>query len=133
MLKLVYITFTILLAMTSLANARIVTCDFDRWAGGKTEEASISWTGLKAELDHSKSTVRRVWSGGVENQWYSTEVRKTQDFTTYVFFRETEDVKGKKFRMRFSYRFYKRGRCEAHISLDDKQYMDMRASGRWDR
>lgn len=134
MSKLVTLSFTMFLVMCSAANARIVTCTFDNWKGAKTEDVSISWTGLKVELDHSRSKVRRVWSGGVEKKWYSTEVRKTENFSTYVYFKEAKDVKDKKHRIRFSIRFFTNGKCEAHVTEPRSSFIrPMVASGRWDR
>lgn len=123
--------FTVAISLSSVANAATVFCNFNHWSGGKTEEVTVSWVGTGAELNHSKSTLRRTWSGGRKGEWHQYEAKKTQDFTTYIDYRTTESDKGDEFRMRFSYRFFKNGRCEAHITLTG--FSPMLASGRWDR
>ena len=119
---------SILIAPTSLL-AKNIECKFRNWKGAQNEDAAISWIGNGFIVDEKKMRIKRIFTGKTNSEWYSAEKKKTERFTTYVFYK-IDKVKGSNVKTRYGYRIYESGKCNAVLSSEN--YTPIMADGRTD-
>ena len=125
--KIISISSIAFLCMTSLALAKSVTCDFTSWKGAKDEGATISWIGTGFSADEEKGTIVQIWPDG-KSEPIAVEVTPIAKFTTFSYRKSEVDINGKSFPIRYGYRLYKNGKCDA--SLTSQGYVNMHGYGR---
>lgn len=130
------LAFTILISLLAInpATAKVYNCTFETFTQlGMTQDrqSSIvaSYTGEKFHLNTEKKLIQRGWAKGWAKPDKILEVQKSANFTAYVWFRNSTDVRGKTLKRRYSYRIYKDGRASAHVSVQTGNYGTLKASG----
>ena len=118
------LTFSLL---ASVVFAKSVTCEFTSWKGATDEDATISWIGTGFIADEKKGTIIKVWPDGKSDP-IGVEVVPIDKFTSFNYTQREEDNEGSKFSVRYGYRIYKNGKCDA--SLTPQGYTAMFGYGR---
>lgn len=98
-----------------VANAATTTCEMTKFSGAK-KDVTISWIGTRFILDLKKNQIQM---GNDEGWWKPIDIDKvqtTKNFTAYVAYRDTKDVKGNNHRQRYSFRAYNDGKGQVQMS-----------------
>lgn len=98
-----------------VANATTTKCEMTKFSGAK-KDVAISWLGTKFVINFKQN---KIQMGNDEGWWKPMDiakVQKTKNFTAYVAYLDTKDIKGNNHRQRYSFRAYNDGTGQIQIS-----------------
>ena len=117
---------TVLLLSASPTLAKQVTCEFNDYGYGNSEEITISWLGSGAVIDTETGKLYQTFPDGGRSKSYQTKVKQGKRFTTYKW-----TIKAQKGfpKQTYSYRTYTTGKCQGY--MESSGFFDLVAKGKW--
>jgi hypothetical protein len=107
--------------------ANTLECEYTNWRGAETKSVAISWVGVGFLVDPSRGIVQVKVPGGYYEE-LKADVVRSANFDGYVIFRNEKTVTGEVYRIRYSFRVYKSGKCEGW--LGQGRFMPLVGEGR---